>query len=86
MQLSRGSWSRVLLALWGVGHVVFQIISIGLSGRVKLGLKPDVLAVMAPIWPRNFKLDWPATGDLSLRKVADLGDRIADSGLRIYPA
>jgi hypothetical protein len=78
-------WTRGYGATLWVGHVVFQIISIRLSGPVKLGLKPDVLAVMAPIWPRNFKLDWPATADLSFREVADLGDHIADSGLRIYP-
>lgn len=71
--------------LW-VGHLVFQVISIPLSGNVKLGLKPDVVAVIAPIWPRSFKLDWPATRDLSLTEVVDLGDRIAASGLRLYPA
>jgi hypothetical protein len=68
-----------------VGRVVFQVISVRLSGPVKLGLKPDLLTAVAPIWPRNFKLDWPATPDLSLRDVVDLGDRIAASGLQIYP-
>jgi hypothetical protein len=69
-----------------VGHLVFELISIKLTGPVKLGLKPDVLTHLAPIRPRGFKLDWPATPDLTWRQVADLGDRIADSGLRIYPA
>jgi hypothetical protein len=97
--VARGSWfqARTLdldtgdavtsgygATLW-IGHLVFQLISIGLSGRVKLGLKPDVVAVMAPIWPRNFKLDWPATPALSLPQVVNLGDRIAASGLRLYP-
>jgi hypothetical protein len=45
-----------------------------------------VLTHLAPIRPRGFTLDWPATPDLTWRQVADLGDRIADSGLRIYPA
>lgn len=97
--VARGSWfqARTLdldtgdgmtrgygATLW-VGHVVFQLISIGLSGSVKVGLKPDVMADLAPIWPRSFKLDWPATPALSLTDVVHLGDRIAASGLRLYP-
>jgi hypothetical protein len=64
---------------------VFEVISIEVSGRVKLGLKPDVLSVIAPIWPRNFKIDWPATPGMILTQVVNLGDQIVASGLRIYP-
>ena len=64
---------------------MFEVISIELSGRVKLGLKPDVLSVIAPIWPRNFKIDWPVTPAMTLTHVVNLGDQITASGLRIYP-
>jgi hypothetical protein len=97
--VSRGSWfqSRTVeldtgdkqttgyAATLCVGHLVFEIISIELSGRVKLGLKPDVLSVIAPIWPRNFKIDWPVTPAMTMTQVVNLGDQIAASGLRIYP-
>ena len=97
--VARGSWfqARTLdmdtkdaltrgygATLW-VGHAVFQVISIQVRGQVKLILKPDVSKDLAPIWPRNFKLDWPATPDLTLRQVVDLGDRIAASGVRMVP-
>ncbi len=52
---------------------------------LKIGLKPDVLDALAPIWPRGFKLDWPATDALSLDQIVGLGDRIAASGIRMYP-
>jgi hypothetical protein len=97
--VSRGSWfqSRTVeldtgdkqttgyAATLCVGHVVFEVISIELSGRVKLGLKPDLLRLVAPIWPRNFKIDWPVTPAMTLSQVVSLGDQIAASGLRIYP-
>ena len=97
--VSRGSWFQArtveldtgdtqtsgYAATLCVGHVVFEVISIGLSGRVKLGLKPDVLSVIAPVWPRSFKIDWPATPAMTVTQVVNLGDQIAASGLRIYP-
>jgi hypothetical protein len=70
--------------LW-LGHLVFQLISIAVPPAVKLGLKPDLLEAVAPIWPRGFKLDWPVTAALSLEQVVGLGDRIAASGVRMYP-
>jgi len=70
--------------LW-VGHAVFQVISIQVRGPLKLVLKPDVTKDLSPIWPRSFKLDWPAAPDLTLPQVVDLGDRIADSGVRMVP-
>jgi hypothetical protein len=97
--VSRGSWfqARTLeldsgdattpgfgTTVW-VGYVVFHVIAVSLVGPVKLGLKEDVLEDMAPIWPRSFKFDWPATRAMTLDQVVDLGERIADSGLRIYP-
>jgi len=42
--------------LW-IGHLVFQILSIAVPPTLKIGLKPDVSAAVAPIWPRGFKLD-----------------------------
>jgi hypothetical protein len=51
--------------LW-IGHLLVQILSIAVPPTLKIGLKPDVLDALAPIWPRGFKLDWPATDTLSL--------------------
>jgi hypothetical protein len=97
--VARGSWfqARTLdldsgdattpgfgATLW-VGRVVFEVIAVELVGPVTLGLKEDALAAMAPIWPRNFKLDWPVTPAMTQAQVVELGDRIAESGLRIYP-
>lgn len=96
---SRGSWFQArtveldtgdsstmgYAATLCVGHLVLEVISVALTGPVKLGLKPDLLESLAPIWPRSFKLDWPSTPALKWQEVADLGDRIAASGLRIYP-
>ena len=97
--VARGSWfqNRTLdldagdattsgfgATLW-VGHVVFEVLAVELVGPLTLGLKDDVLARMAPIWPRSFKLDWPATADMTQDQVFKLGDDIASSGLRIHP-
>jgi hypothetical protein len=97
--IARGSWfqARTLdmdtkdavtrgygATLW-IGHAVFQIISIKIKGPLDLILKPDVRTDLSPIWPRGFKLEWPATPDLTLRQVVDLGDRIAASGIRMIP-
>jgi hypothetical protein len=68
--------------LW-IGHLVLH--SIAVPPTLKIGLKPDVLDALAPIWPRGFKLDWPATDALSLDQIVGLGDRIAASGIRMYP-
>ena len=97
--VARGSWSqnRTLDLNYGeaatsgfggtlwIGHVVFEVIAVELAGPVRLGLKEDMLVHMAPIWPRSFKLDWPATPDMTADHVFNLGDKIAESGLRLHP-
>jgi hypothetical protein len=98
-EAARGSWfqartldmdtkdavTRGYGATFWIGHAVFEVISIKVRGPLDLILKPDVREDLAPIWPRGFKLDWPATPDLTLRQVVALGDRIAASGIRMVP-